>query len=110
MTLWPGYYDVVILPPPFVRDYAIALSRRLQRAGGRWSLGKNAFLPHISLYHIPVAPENFGAFTNALEEIAHSTKWGTLETSSFDMPLLMFNKPEWLKQLQRNVVRSTVEY
>jgi len=55
--LWPGYYDVVILPPAPVRDHALELSEKALPDGRMWRLGKRAFLPHISLYHIPVRDE-----------------------------------------------------
>jgi hypothetical protein len=50
--IWSDYFDVVILPPPAVRDQAIALSRQLKKYGGRFVLGKTRFLPHISSAHI----------------------------------------------------------
>jgi 2'-5' RNA ligase len=107
---WLGYYDVVILPPPPLRDYAIQLSRELRRSGGRWSLGKRSFLPHISLYHIPVAPPELGAFKRDVAHLAESAEWGALETTGFDMPLLMLDKPAWLSDLHRKLVRRTVRY
>jgi hypothetical protein len=110
MTRWRGYYDVVILPPAPIRDYAIGLSRQLRKLGGRWTLGKTAFLPHISLYHIPVTPEDFPAFANQVQHAAQSAGWGFLQTTGFDMPLLMFDKPEWLAELCRDVVHRTVRY
>jgi len=110
MTRWPGYYDVVILPPPPVRDYAIELSRRLRRRGGRWTLGTRAFLPHISLYHIPVARENLDAFVEQLQRVAQTAAWGRLTTIGFDMPLLMLDKPAWLDALCRKVIARTAQF
>jgi hypothetical protein len=104
---WPGYYDVVILPPPAVRDYSIQLSRRFQ---GTWFLGKRRFLPHISLYHIPVRDRDFDAFSRTVRGISESTPWGWLETVGFDVPLLLVSKPPWLDRLQRRVVRRTLPY
>src|SRR5436305_5494816 len=95
--LWPGYYDVVILPPPEVQEIAIALSRKLFRAGGQWRLGNRDFLPHISLYHIPVRDEHLAAFFDELQHVADSAIWGDLETTGIDMPVLMVSKPDWLK-------------
>jgi hypothetical protein len=108
--LWPGYYDVVILPPAPVRDHALELSEKLYRMGGMWRLGKRAFLPHISLYHIPVRGEDLDVFLNELQLIVNSTRWGSLETTAFDMPVMMVSKPDWLRSLHHRIVRRTVRF
>src|SRR5688500_18510297 len=77
--LWPRYYDVVIIPPAPVQEHAIRLSRRLHRVGGNWSLGTRAFIPHISLYHIPVRDADFDAFGEELESIVSGFRAGQLE-------------------------------
>src|SRR5262245_24039480 len=110
MNLWPGYYDVAILPPAPVREYAIALSRRLRRAGGRWTLGARAFLPHVSLYHIPVRGEHLQAFLEDVQDVTASAELGELRTTGFDMPVLMVDKPDWLRKLHRRIVLRTVQY
>jgi hypothetical protein len=109
-VLWPGYYDVVILPPAPIRDHAIDLSRKLYRAGGLWRLGKRSFLPHISLYHIPVLDENIESFLDELQLAVNSAEWGSLETTGFDMPVMMLNRPEWLRNLHQKVVRRTLRF
>jgi len=108
--LWPGYYDVVILPPSPVWDHALELSRKLYRMGGQWHLGERSFLPHISLYHVPVRDPDLDDFLNELQLIANTTQWGKLETTAFDMPVMMVNKPDWLKRLHERVVRRTVHF
>jgi 2'-5' RNA ligase len=108
--LWPGYYDVVILPPPLVWNHALELSRKLHQMGGQWRLGETAFLPHISLYHIPVRNKDLEDFLNELQLIAEATQWGSLETTAFDMPVIMVSKPDWLKNLHERVVRRTVRF
>jgi len=108
--VWPGYYDVVILPSAPVRDHALELSKKLYRMGGIWRLGKRAFLPHISIYHIPVRDQDMEPFLNELHLIVDTARWGTLETTSFDMPVMMVSKPEWLKKLHERVVRRTVRF
>jgi hypothetical protein len=109
-VLWPGYYDVVILPPAPVRDHAIDLSRKLYRAGGMWRLGKRAYLPHISLYHIPVRDEDIESFLGELKLVINSAQLGSLETTGFDMPVMMLNRPQWLKNLHQKVVHRTVRF
>jgi hypothetical protein len=108
--IWTNYFDVVILPPPAVQDHAIALSRQLEKYGGQFVLGKNRFLPHISLYHIPVLPEDFADFSQAVQQSASRHRGGELRLRSIDMPLLMTDKPAWLRQLQRDVVSQTIRY
>jgi len=107
---WPGYYDIVILPPPPVRQLAIDLSRELRRCGGQWSLGSREFLPHISLYHIPVLNRDLDAFLGDLQSLVHAASFGDLETSGFDMPVILVSKPEWLRKLQRRVVHRTLKF
>src|ERR1044072_8642591 len=107
---WPGYYDVVILPQGEVRDFALQVSRRLYRFGGRWRLGKRTFLPHISLYHIPVEKKDFESFVGELQKVVDSTEWGTLEITGFDMPVLVTTRPPWIKKLHRRIVERTVQF
>jgi 2'-5' RNA ligase len=107
---WPGYYDIVILPPPPVRKLAISLSRELRRSGGRWSLGTREFLPHISLYHIPVLHRDLDAFLIDLQALVETASFGDLETAEFDMPVLLVSKPDWLRSLQGRVVHRTLKF
>lgn len=75
-------FDVVILPSAAVREEAIRLSRdAARRVPTRFQLSNGPFLPHISLYHIAVAPERFEDFSEALGGIAR-IDWG-------EEPLLM---------------------
>jgi len=108
--LWPGYYDVVILPPALVRDHALELSEKLYRMGGLWRLGKRSFLPHISLYHIPVRAVDLDPFLNELQLIVDTAQWGSLQTTGFDMPVMMVSKPDWLKNLHERIVRRTIRF
>ena len=108
--IYRNYFDIVILPPREVSDYAIALSRDLRRRGGKWALGKTRFIPHISLYHIPVKPENFAAFMAAPEQTVRAGRAGRLRTTGVESNLLMFDKPEWLSRLYLRVIKRTVPY
>ena len=108
--IWPGYYDIVILPPAPVRDHAIVLSEKLYRAGGLWKLGRRTYLPHISIYHIPVRDEDLEPFLTELQSVVDSAQWGSLETTGFDMPVMMASKPDWLKRLHQRIVRRTVRF
>jgi len=109
-VIWPRYYDVVILPPPPVRDMAIRLSQKLYKSGGEWKLGKVSFLPHISIYHIPVLQKDFEPFTRRLQQVVDSVEFGTLETVGLDMPVIAVSRPKWLQELSQRVVKQTVEF
>jgi 2'-5' RNA ligase len=109
-NLWPNYYDIVILPPPAIRDHAIELSRKLERYGGKFVLATESFLPHISLYHIPVQPQRFEAFCNTVRDIASRSAGGVLRLVSIDMPVLMTDKPDWLILLHEHMVGRTVTF
>ena len=90
--------------------HAIALSRQLQSHGGKFVLGDRRFLPHISLYHIPVNPKVCPLFMRAVKRIASRSSGGALRLRSIDMPVLKTDKPRWLIDLQRDVVDNTLEY
>jgi 2'-5' RNA ligase len=108
--IWRNYFDVVILPPKAIRDHAIELSRQLAQHGGKFVLGKRRFLPHISLYHIPVQPENFAAFSETVEQVAARHPGGDLRLRSLEVPFLMTDKPKWLKQLHLDIVNQTSKF
>jgi hypothetical protein len=105
--VWKNYFDVVILPPPDIRDYAIELSKRLRKYGSKFVLGKRRYIPHISLYHIPVTPQNFQPFCDAVENVAANIAAGELRLKNVQLPLLMTEKPAWLRKLHLDVVRNT---
>src|SRR5690349_8975882 len=93
VEIWTNYFDIVILPPPVVRDYAIELSARLKNYGAKFALGNRRYLPHISLYHIPVLPRDFDEFSTEVKEIAASSTGGALNLHSIKLPLLLTEKP-----------------
>ena len=108
--IWKNYFDVVILPPKAVSNYAISLSKKLSKYGTEWTLGKNSFIPHISLYHIAVKPKNFKAFITELKRIAKNFSPGYLRTTVIEPNLLMFDKPEWIQKLYLKVIKDTLKY
>ena len=110
VEVWKNYFDIVILPPPVVRDYAIDLSARLEKYGTKFVLGKRRYLPHISLYHIPVRPQNFAEFRKEVQTIAKNFDGGELKLRSIELPLLMMDKPKWIQQLYIDVVKKTSKY
>jgi hypothetical protein len=108
-AIWKNYFDVVILPPPDVRDYSIDLSARLQNYG-KFVLGKRRYIPHISLYHIPVRPEKFEAFSKEIEKISAAFAGGELKLRSIESSLLMTDKPKWITRLYLDVINKTKKY
>jgi 2'-5' RNA ligase len=108
--IWKNYFDVVILPPPPVQEYAIRLSRRLARYGGEFRLEKRRYIPHLSLYHIAVQPKDFDAFREEVRKIAAAFEPHELRLKNIESRLLMTEKPKWLTKLHRDVVAKTSRY
>jgi len=109
-NLWPNYYDVVVLPPAEVQDHAITLSRQLERYNSKFVLGTARYIPHISLYHIPVRAEQFDAFSREVGNVAENSAGGTLRLVSLEMPVLMTDKPDWLSRLHEAIVARTCRF
>jgi hypothetical protein len=105
--VWKNYFDVVILPPPPIRDYAIQLSKRLRKYGGKFVLGKRRYIPHLSLYHIPVTPRNFPLFSAEVERIVGTFRGAELPLQKIELPLLITERPPWLRKLHLDVVKHT---
>src|SRR5437016_5887410 len=103
------YYDIAILPPGEVSRYSLSLSRCF-RSHGKWVLGKKHFIPHISLYHIPVKPENFASFVAAIAAVIKRSPSGQLQTTGIRSNLLMFDKPEWIQSLYMRIIKRTLPY
>jgi len=109
--IWKNYYDIVILPPKDLADYARRLSAQFPKNKIKWRLGKKTFLPHVSLYHIPVRPEKLEEFIRVIERIVKSIGPGTLQTTTTERELLlMLSKPDWLKKLYLKVVKNALPY
>ena len=114
--VYKNYFIVVILPPKEIRDYAISLSKGLYKHNSKWVLGKESFLPHISLYHISVKPKDFDDFVLELEKLVKGFKAGKLKINDLMLwkphlsVLLMTDKPEWAKKLYLKVIRRTLKY
>ncbi len=108
--IWKNYFDIVILPPREVSDYAIKMSRELTRYGTKWTLGKKSFIPHISLYHIAVKPKKFAAFFDEIQNAIKNTRPGYLKTTAIEPNSLIFDKPAWIQKLCLKVIENTVKY
>ena len=109
--IWKNYFDIVILPPKGVSDYARKLSKELSRRyETKWTLRKSSFIPHISLYHIAVKPKNFEAFISEIKRTIKVFKPGYLQTTMIEPGLLMFDKPDWIKKLYLRIIKNTLKY
>lgn len=108
------YYDIVILPPPAIRDRAISLSREVAAAGGLFRLGRKSFLPHCSLYHIKVKPGQYEAFRRDLTAVVQGFRPGQLtmqggrKTTHWD--LWDISRPDWLVRLHNQIIRRTARH
>jgi len=108
--IWRNYFDIVILPPEEISSYSLGLSKKLRKYGTKWTLGKNSFIPHISLYHIAVKPKNFKAFVAELQRTTENFLPGYLHTTVIEPNLFMFDKPEWIQKLYLKVIKNTLKY
>ncbi|MBI4085733.1 MAG: hypothetical protein HY433_00590 [Candidatus Liptonbacteria bacterium] len=108
--VWKNYFDIVILPPKEVSDYARKLSKEFSIYGTEWTLGENSFIPHISLYHIAVKPKNFDSFVSEVKRTIKEFKPGNLQTTIIEPTLLMFDKPKWIKTLHITIIKNTLKY
>ncbi len=108
--IWNNYFDVVILPSKDISDYARELSKGLSRHGTKWTLGKNSFIPHVSLYHIPIRPENFEPLIAEIRRTIDNFVPGYLRTTAVESNLLLLDKPVWIGNLYLKIVRNTVPY
>ncbi|MBU0707491.1 hypothetical protein KKG41_03920 [Patescibacteria group bacterium] len=111
-----NYYDVVILPPPKIRDYLISLSQQLYKYDSKWILGKRSYLPHLSLYHIPVKLKAFPVFIEELKTLLKNTQPGNLKLGDgalylrYSSIILNTDKPTWLRKLYLNIIKNTQKY
>jgi 2'-5' RNA ligase len=108
--IWKNYFDVVIIPPKEISDYAIGLSKKLSQYGTKWILGRKSFIPHISLYHIAVKPKDFQAFVAEVKNTVKNFSLGYLNTTMIGEDSLMFNEPTWIKKLYLKIILKTVKY
>jgi len=110
------YFDIVIVPPPLEKNYAIKLSREIGRGGkGEFVLGRSEFIPHISLYHIPVNQRKTKEFLSVLKRILIDGKLGILTLKRIKIPKegsiwIEVTKPRWLEHLHQRVVKETSEF
>ncbi|MBP9728061.1 MAG: hypothetical protein KBD27_01655 [Candidatus Moranbacteria bacterium] len=66
-------YDIVIIPPPDIREQTVALSRALVPLGTFFVVDDVTIHPHISLYHVPLTESNVTPVIEALGKIVQST-------------------------------------
>lgn len=111
-----NYFDIVIIPPRPVMDYAIGLSKILYGQGAKWVLGKKNFVPHISLYHIPVKPAEFADFFKDLKKSVAQSKLGKLTFNDlylhkiYNVVSWNADKPRWLNDLYLKVIKTALPY
>ncbi len=110
---YKNYYDVVISPPARVREYAIRISREIRRRTRvKFTLAHTRYVPHISLYHIPVRPDHLPEFRKTLQRILGKNRLGLLKLGGIKQQTIgkavwiEVTKPEWLIKLHRNIIKE----
>lgn len=66
-------YDIVIIPPPEIREQAITLSQALAPLGTFFVLDDTTRYPHISLYHVPLQAAVLPDVIETLGRVARET-------------------------------------
>ncbi|MBI2426305.1 MAG: hypothetical protein HYV34_00500 [Candidatus Kerfeldbacteria bacterium] len=116
--MYPNYYDVALIPPEDFQDEVIALSRMLYKYGARWKLGKRAYVPHVTLFHVPVRKTDMDEFLHTVSDIASECAEQTLRCTAPILGIadlkswvsLPLYKNRWLTALHSTVLRRTVRY
>ena len=114
--MYSNYFDVVIIPPLNIREYAIQISQQIGGKGkGEFVLGRNRFIPHISLYHIPVKKRQITEFKKTLKKIISESKKGNLNLKNLKAPKegslwIEVNRPQWLVNLHQKIVEETLVF
>ena len=99
--IWKNFLDVVILPPPKVRNYAIELSVKLHERGTPWKLEVVRRKPHLSLHHFPTDP-GFVSFPDRIvAQLTGQFPGGDIQLTSISSPrhgaiFLNTSRPDWL--------------
>ncbi len=80
-------------------DYAIQLSQQLNNYGAPWSLNIKNRMPHLSLFHFPLAEGK--SVENVIEVTSHKIAGGSLNLTGISSPrhgamFLDTDRPEWL--------------
>lgn len=114
--IYKNFYDIVIIPPRNVRKYAIDLSKKIYPYNHKWYLGEAKFIPHISLYHIPVRPELFKKFIANLKRVLLCQRFGSLCMTNLetfpphDGIYWTTDKPKWLQKLHLRILKNILPY
>lgn len=114
--MYKNYFDAVIIPSLEVREYAIQISQQAGEKGrGEFVLGRSRFIPHISLYHIPVKKRQVPALKKTLKKIISESKMGILELKKIKAPKegslwIEVSRPQWLVKLHQRVVNETLQF
>lgn len=114
MRIYENYYDIIVLPPKKVQDKLIALSEKLTGGKGLWQLGEREYIPHLSLYHIPVKPTDFEQLAQKTRDVISRVSFGEIrcqKAEKFDPHNSVFittNNPDWLVKLHQEIIQKTL--
>lgn len=93
---------------------AIEASRRLRRDfGSELILDEERALPHISLYHVAIAPERMEEFERELQRVMERAETGEMEITGLHCYrehgslAIRCSKPRWLERLYLRIIRAT---
>jgi len=76
-------YDVVLLPEENLSDLAISTSEDLAQYGTYFTLGRDKYFPHLSLYMLQLSQEGLSRTLELLKEIANNTNLLNVEIKHY---------------------------
>lgn len=103
--------NIAIIPPPAIIKKAIAVSRRLKKIGGLYTLDGKKYFPHVTLYMTEFPKKNLLAVQRILRGIVMRTRSFQCTFSRVDHDTLrgyivaQFRKNKAATTLHRSVVR-----
>ncbi len=113
-TKFNNFYNVAILPPTDVWNYAVALGREIKKkADVYFVIDGKEYLPHITLYHIAVSDKDFFSFSAVIERIIEHQIFSSIETRGIrgDKSIeISLSKPKWLEELEKDIILNTAKY
>ncbi len=76
-------YDIALLPEPALAAKAIRSSQELAPMGTEFTLGQEQYVPHVSLYMLPIKSSDLPAVCDKLAALAAQTPQIALEAKDY---------------------------
>ncbi|NIT21391.1 MAG: DUF1045 domain-containing protein [Candidatus Aminicenantes bacterium] len=113
---YKNYFDVVITPPAPVKEYVIQISQKIaKQEDGEFVLGKTRFVPHISLFHIPIKKAQLPEIKQKIKKVLSDSRLGLLRLKKITvlketLVWIQVSRPQWLVNLHCKIVQETMPF